>query len=121
MTKEEKHAGKRFATFCPMGPYMVIGPKLPDVRQQTYYNDTQMLDGRTSGYIWSVARAISEISKKYLIKKGDGIIMGAMAPGMEIQDKHPEIFKDSHIVGGDVIRVETEGLGTLIMNVVDEV
>ncbi len=46
--------------------------------------------------------------------------MGAMAPGLAIQDRHPEIFVNSHLVAGDVVTVETEGLAPLVMRVCDE-
>ncbi len=70
VTTEEKHAGKRFATFCPMGPYLDTALDVANLLQQTFYNAEQMLDGRTDGYVWSVARAVSRVSQLYHMKQG---------------------------------------------------
>lgn len=121
VTQEEKHAGKRFATFCPMGPYLIIGLDISCLRQRTYYNDLLMLDGYTDRYVWSVAQAIQRISELYPMKKGDAVIMGAMAPAEDIRKNHPEIFANGHLMAKDRVTVKTEGLGSLVMKIADEI
>ncbi|MFC1535338.1 fumarylacetoacetate hydrolase family protein [Thermodesulfobacteriota bacterium] len=118
-SKEEKHANKGFPTFCPMGPYLVIGANINAMDQRTYYNDVLYLAGNTSGYIWSVEEAISRISQTNILQAGDVIIMGAMAPTPDIQD-NMEVFNDLRLLDGDMIVVETDGLGRLIMGVAGE-
>lgn len=118
--EKDKHKAKGYPTFCPMGPYIVIGADVDHAMQRTYYNDTLILEGCLNGYIWDACEAISRISQRYDLKKNDVLILGACSPQKEIQDMDPYIFTRSNLVAGDVVCVETDGLGRLIMNVVDE-
>jgi 2-keto-4-pentenoate hydratase/2-oxohepta-3-ene-1,7-dioic acid hydratase in catechol pathway len=119
VSKEEKHASKGFPTFCPLGPYLVVGTDVNAVEQRTYYNDVLYLAGNTSGYLWSIEKTISKISQTDVLQTGDVIIMGAMAPPPDVQD-NMDVFNDFRLLHGDVIVVETDGLGRLIMGIADE-
>lgn len=119
-TEADKHKAKGFPTFCPMGPYLVIGADVSRAMQRTYYNDALILEGRLDAYVWDACETISRISQTEVLKRNDVLILGACAPSREIQDTDPGIFTRSNLVAGDVVSVETEGLGRLIIRVQDE-
>lgn len=119
-TEADKHKAKGYPTFCPMGPYIVMGVDVHNAMQRTYYNETLILEGRLDQYVWDACEAISQISKKHDLKRNDAIILGACAPSLAIQDTDPFIFTKSNLLAGDVVIVETDGLDKLIISVKDE-
>ncbi len=119
VSDEEKCKAKGYPSFCPLGPYIVIGADPHDAVQRTYFNDLLILEGSLNGYVWDAYKTISELSKTATLKRNDVLILGACAPTREIQDTDASIFTKSNIIAGDTIIVETEGLGRLIIRAED--
>jgi 2-keto-4-pentenoate hydratase/2-oxohepta-3-ene-1,7-dioic acid hydratase in catechol pathway len=91
---------KGYDSFCPLGPWLetVLDPS--DLRIVTRVNGEVRQDGRTSQMIHDLRTQIAFISEIMTLLPGDVILTGTPA-GV------------GPIVGGDVVSVEIEGIGTL--------
>ena len=91
---------KSFDTFCPLGPWILVGAR-PDNRQIiTRVNGSVRQDGRASGMIFSPAEILSFISHVMTLYPGDVILTGTPS-GV------------GPLSVGDVVSVTLEGVGTL--------
>jgi 2-keto-4-pentenoate hydratase/2-oxohepta-3-ene-1,7-dioic acid hydratase in catechol pathway len=102
-------------TFCPMGPWAVTKDEF-DVENagiRCYVNGDLRQDSRTSLLIFDIPRIIATISEGLTLQPGDIIATGTPA-GVGIGFDPPKYLK-----GGDVVRVEIDGIGILENRVVE--
>ena len=94
---------------CPMGPWIVPKEDIADPANMTlklWVNDTLMQNSSTSQIIFNDAELISFLSKRLTLYPGDVIITGTPA-GVGTP-------RGIFLKPGDVVRLEVEGVGTLI-------
>jgi 2-keto-4-pentenoate hydratase/2-oxohepta-3-ene-1,7-dioic acid hydratase in catechol pathway len=109
--------GKSLDTFCPLGPYLVTKDEIPDPHNlsiRTIVNGKTMQDSNTRELLFKIPHLIAYLSRAFTLQPGDVIITGT-PPGVGMGMKPPVYLKD-----GDVVTVETEGLGTLTNPCVEE-
>ncbi|KAI1619334.1 hypothetical protein EDD37DRAFT_597359 [Exophiala viscosa] len=99
---------------CPIGPVLVSSSSIHDphnLRVRAIYNDDVVQDANTSDMIFNIPKTISFLSQGTTLERGT-IIMTGTGPGVGL-------FRDPKVVlnHGDDIRVEIEGIGTLINKV----
>lgn len=102
--------GKTPDTFAPIGPYLVTSDEVPDpenLRIQLRLNGETMQDSNTNQLIFGIGRLIAHLSGLFTLSPGDLIFTGT-PPGVGMARKPPVFLKP-----GDVVEVETEGLGIL--------
>jgi 2-keto-4-pentenoate hydratase/2-oxohepta-3-ene-1,7-dioic acid hydratase in catechol pathway len=90
--------GKSFDTFLPLGPCIVTGIDISDMKVKSILNGEIKQEGRTSDLIFSVPYLVSYISKVMTLLPGDIIMTGT-----------PEGVGPMQV--GDTITVEIEQIG----------
>lgn len=106
-------------TFAPLGPYLTTADEIPDPSALTiscHMNGKLVASDHTANYVWSVALALSHISRTNTLLPGDIVAMGT-AVGTESADPDapnlPGITRcNIHGYAGDVT-ISISGLGTL--------
>jgi acylpyruvate hydrolase len=102
--------GKSCDTFAPFGPFVATADEISDphnLRIQLRLNGETLQDSNTSELIFKVPELIEFLSASITLEPGDVIATGT-PPGVGFARKPPIFVKD-----GDIVEVETEGLGTL--------
>ncbi|QCB94188.1 fumarylacetoacetate hydrolase family protein [Cellulomonas shaoxiangyii] len=92
--------GKGFDTSCPIGPWVVPGLDVDDLRVSARVNGETRQDGRTSQMIFDTAFLISYASEVFTLLPGDVILTGTPAGVGPIDHR-------------DVVEVEVEDIGVL--------
>jgi 2-keto-4-pentenoate hydratase/2-oxohepta-3-ene-1,7-dioic acid hydratase in catechol pathway len=98
-------------TFSPMGPYLVTADEIPDpqnVRVRLWNNGILMQDFSTADMTHKIPRCIEWITAAHTLDPGDVIATGTDHRGL-----NP--FTD-----GDLVEMESEGLGRLHIKVRDD-
>jgi len=98
-------------TFAPIGPYLVTADEISDPQNlaiKLWNNGTLMQDFPTSDMAHKIARCIEWVSSIHTLEPGDILATGTNHGGL-----NP--FQD-----GDLVELETEGLGRLRIRVRDE-
>jgi 2-keto-4-pentenoate hydratase/2-oxohepta-3-ene-1,7-dioic acid hydratase in catechol pathway len=98
-------------TFAPMGPYLVTADEVPDpqnLQVRLWVNGELKQDYNTDDMAHKIPRVISWISSIHPLEPGDVIATGTNHRGL------------SAFQNGDLIEIETAGLGRLRINVQDE-
>ena len=98
---------KNTDTFKPMGPWIVTGVDLENMRTRVRIGDRVVEDFKTADMIFSAATFIHEVTKYNTIYPGDVMWLGT--------DGVPENIKH-----GDTVHIEISGIGTLSNPVVRE-
>lgn len=109
--------GKTFATFCPLGPYLVTADEIPDPNTlpiRTVLNGEVMQDWNTDDMIFDVPTLIEFLSGSTILAPGTVILTGT-PHGVGAARTPPVFLKD-----GDTIIIEIDGIGTLTNPVVNE-
>ncbi len=99
---------KNFATFCPMGPWVVTQRELPDARNlkmEVRLNGKVTRSGSTSKMIFDPYEVLAYCSDYTPMLAGDVISLGTFAG-------------DKQINAGDTVELEIEKIGTLRNRVV---
>lgn len=94
---------KGFDTFCPVGPWIVLGLSEEDVSDRAVIcrvNGEVRQHGRTSEMVFSPAALIAWISAVMTLEPGDLLLTGTPAGVGPLRS-------------GDVVEVEVEGIGVL--------
>lgn len=111
-------------TFAPMGPYIVTSDEIPDPAGLTiscWMDDRLVAQDRTKNYVWSVADALSHVSRTMTLLPGDIVSMGTAVGGDQDDPNAPHIPGvtrcDLNGFGG-VVTVEISDIGTLSNTVV---
>lgn len=101
--------GKSQDTFCPMGPWAVTKDEfdLTSAGIRCYVNDDLRQDSRIALLIFDIPTIIATLSRGITLKPGDIIATGTPA-GVGIGFDPPRYLK-----GGDVVRIEIDGIGSL--------
>ncbi len=98
-------------TFAPMGPYLVTADEIADphrVQVRLWVNGTLKQNFNTSDMAHKIPRCIEWVSSIHTLEPGDVLATGTNHRGLSA-------FQE-----GDVIELETEGLGRLRFNVRDD-
>jgi 2-keto-4-pentenoate hydratase/2-oxohepta-3-ene-1,7-dioic acid hydratase in catechol pathway len=98
-------------TFAPIGPYLVTADEVPDPQNlpiKLWNNGTLMQDFPTSDMAHKIARCIEWVSSIHTLEPGDILATGTNHGGL------------NPFMDGDLIELETEGLGRLRIRVRDE-
>jgi 2,4-diketo-3-deoxy-L-fuconate hydrolase len=100
---------KNFATFCPMGPWIVTARELGDplnLKMAVRINGKVTRSGNSSQMIFNPFETLAYCSDYTLMQAGDIISLGTFAG-------------DKKIVAGDVVELDIERIGTLRNRVVE--
>jgi 2-keto-4-pentenoate hydratase/2-oxohepta-3-ene-1,7-dioic acid hydratase in catechol pathway len=98
-------------TFCPIGPYLVTADEIADPHRlavKLWVNGQLMQDFNTSDMAHKIPRCIEWVTSIHTLEPGDILATGTNHRGL------------SAFQNGDVIELETEGLGRLRFNVRDD-
>ncbi|GGE50193.1 hypothetical protein GCM10007276_29070 [Agaricicola taiwanensis] len=98
-------------TFAPIGPYLVTADEIPDpqnLQVRLWVNGTIKQDYNTSDMAHDIKRCIEWVSSIHALEPGDILALGTNHRGLNA-------FHD-----GDVVELETEGLGRLKIHVRDD-
>jgi 2-keto-4-pentenoate hydratase/2-oxohepta-3-ene-1,7-dioic acid hydratase in catechol pathway len=98
-------------TFAPIGPYLVTADEIPDPQRlqvRLWVNGTLKQNFNTSDMAHKIPRCIEWVTSIHTLEPGDVLATGTNHRGLSA-------FQD-----GDVIELESEGLGRLRINVRDE-
>lgn len=91
---------KSFDTFCPLGPAILLGAPLAELRVTTRINGEVRQQGHSAEMLFGIAELLSYTSAMMTLEAGDVVLTGT-PPGVgELRD-------------GDRVEVEVEGVGTL--------
>ncbi|KAI0398035.1 5-carboxymethyl-2-hydroxymuconate isomerase [Xylariaceae sp. FL0594] len=107
--------GKGLDGSCPLGPVLVSPKAIPDPQNlsiKTYYAGRLVQDGHTRDMVFPLARQIAYLSQGTTLEAGSLILTGTPA-GIGYARKPDRIYLEH---GADV-RVEIEGIGTLVNKV----
>jgi 2-keto-4-pentenoate hydratase/2-oxohepta-3-ene-1,7-dioic acid hydratase in catechol pathway len=102
---------KSHDTFAPMGPYLVTADEVADpmhLQVQLWVNGKQTQNYNTDDMAHNIRRSIEFITSICTLDAGDVLALGTNHRGL-----HP--FQD-----GDIIEIETEGMGRLTFNIKDD-
>ena len=106
--------GKSFDTFGPIGPTLVTAEDIPDphaLRIRLWIGDERLQDSNTNNLVFKIPELIAHLSSVMTLEPGDVISTGTPA-GVGFTRKPPRYLR-----AGDIVRIEIEGLGTLINTV----
>src|SRR5438477_5095907 len=98
-------------TFAPMGPYLVTADEVRDphrLQVRLWVNGTLMQNFNTSDMAHRIPRCIECVSSLHTLEPGDVLATGTNHRGL------------SALQHGDLIELETEGLGRLRLHVRDD-
>src|ERR671919_1878422 len=98
-------------TFAPIGPFLVTADEIPDphkLQVRLWVNGELKQNYNTSDMAHKIPRCIEWITSIHALEPGDIVATGTNHRGLSA-------FQD-----GDVVEIETEGLGRLKFNVRDE-
>jgi 2-keto-4-pentenoate hydratase/2-oxohepta-3-ene-1,7-dioic acid hydratase in catechol pathway len=104
-------AMKSRATFAPMGPYLVTKDEIADPQNlpiKLTVNGEVKQDFNTNDMAHNIARCVEWVSSVHTLEPGDVIATGTNHRGL------------SSFMDGDVVTLETQGLGKLTFNVKDD-
>jgi 2-keto-4-pentenoate hydratase/2-oxohepta-3-ene-1,7-dioic acid hydratase in catechol pathway len=106
--------GKSFDTFCPMGPWIVTADEVDpeNLEIACWVNDELRQSANTRDLIFDIPELIETISAGITLNVGDIIATGTPA-GVGIGFVPPRF-----LVPGDRVRIEVQGIGTLLNPVV---
>ena len=109
--------GKTFATFCPLGPWIVTPDEIPNANAltiKTVLNGQTMQDWNTNDMIFDVPTLIEFLSGSTRLLPGTVILTGT-PHGVGAARKPPVFLK-----AGDTVTIEIGSIGSLTNPVVDE-
>jgi 2-keto-4-pentenoate hydratase/2-oxohepta-3-ene-1,7-dioic acid hydratase in catechol pathway len=98
-------------TFAPIGPYLVTADEIPDphkLQVRLWVNGTLKQNFNTDDMAHKIPRCIEWVSSIHALEPGDVLATGTNHRGL------------SSFMDGDVVELETEGLGKLRINVRDD-
>jgi 2-keto-4-pentenoate hydratase/2-oxohepta-3-ene-1,7-dioic acid hydratase in catechol pathway len=101
--------GKSQDTFCPMGPWAVSRDEIDILKSgiRSFINGEKRQDAVIAQLIFDIPKLIATISAGITLNAGDIIATGTPA-GVGIGFNPPKYLR-----GGDVVRVEIDGIGAL--------
>ncbi|NNH04027.1 fumarylacetoacetate hydrolase family protein [Microbacterium ulmi] len=108
--------GKAWDGSTPLGPWIVTPDEvdLDTAGIRTILNDEVVQESQLSRLIFDIPRLVSEVSQFTVLEPGDVILTGT--PGGVGYRRDPKVF----LTDGDVVRVQIDGVGEIISEVVNE-
>jgi len=109
---------KGIPTGAPLGPWLVTKDEIPDphdLELRCWINGELRQSGRSDEMIVDIPHLIEDFSKVIELSPGD-VIMTGTTTGCGAFQNPP-----SFLTGGDVVKMEITGLGTMQTPVVDEI
>jgi 2-keto-4-pentenoate hydratase/2-oxohepta-3-ene-1,7-dioic acid hydratase in catechol pathway len=109
--------GKMFATFCPLGPWIVTADEIRNPNAlgiRTILNGQTMQDWNTDDMIFDVPTLIEFLSGSTKLRPGTVILTGT--PHGVGGARKPPVY----LQGGDTVTIEIDGIGSLTNPVVEE-
>ena len=109
--------GKTFATFCPLGPWIVTTDEIPNPNTlgiRTILNKRTMQDWNTNDMIFDVPTLIEFLSGSTRLLAGTVILTGT-PHGVGSARKPPLYLKS-----GDRVTIEIDGIGSLSNDLIEE-
>jgi acylpyruvate hydrolase len=110
--------GKTFDTFAPMGPALVTADDISDPHNldiRVTIDGELLQSSNTRNLIFPIPNLVAYLSQVMTLEPGDVVATGTPS-GVGFARNPPRFLQP-----GDVVRVEIEGLGTLVNPVVAEV
>ncbi len=110
MATSQWMAGKVCDTFAPMGQWIADRTEIPDphgLELSTWVNGTRLQHGNSKNLIYNINVLVAFLSAHLTLMPGDIVATGTPA-GVGFTRKPPVLLK-----GGDVVRMEITGLGTI--------
>ena len=108
---QRKHAqwflGKSLDTFCPIGPFVLVGARAEPFTLYTRVNGNLRQEGNTEDLIFSIQKLISVLSRGMTLLPGDVIATGT--PKGVGMGQNPPTFLQK----GDVVEITIDAIGTL--------
>lgn len=101
---------KSFDTFCPIGPWITTADEVPDPQSmalKSWVNGEPRQDSSTKKMVFSVAYLIYYLARGMTLEPGDVILTGTPHGVGFVMDP------PRHLVPGDVVDCEVEGLGRI--------
>jgi 2-keto-4-pentenoate hydratase/2-oxohepta-3-ene-1,7-dioic acid hydratase in catechol pathway len=101
---------KSFDTFCPIGPWITTADEVPDPQSmalKSWVNGEPRQDSSTKKMVFSVAYLIYYLARGMTLEPGDLILTGTPHGVGFVMDP------PRHLVPGDVVECEVEGLGRI--------
>lgn len=109
--------GKSFDTHGPMGPWLVTADEIADPHNlslKTWVDDELRQNANTGQMLFNCYEMVAYLSQVMTLEPGDVISTGTPA-GVGVKMKPRGYLKP-----GQTVRIEIEGIGTLINPVIDE-
>jgi acylpyruvate hydrolase len=103
-------AGKICDSFAPMGPWIADRAEVPDphgLELTTWVNGTRLQHGNSKNLIYNINVLVAYLSAHLTLVPGDIVATGTPA-GVGFSRKPPILLK-----GGDVVKMEITGLGSI--------
>jgi 2-keto-4-pentenoate hydratase/2-oxohepta-3-ene-1,7-dioic acid hydratase in catechol pathway len=116
MATSQWMAGKVCDTFAPMGQWIADRSEIPDphvLELSTWVNGTRLQHGNSKNLIYDINVLVAFLSAHLTLMPGDIVATGTPA-GVGFSRKPPILLK-----GGDRVRMEITGLGTIDNPVVE--
>ncbi|MGH7321604.1 MAG: fumarylacetoacetate hydrolase family protein, partial [Candidatus Rokuibacteriota bacterium] len=110
MATSQWMAGKVCDTFAPMGQWIADRTEIPDphgLELSTWVNGTRLQHGNSKNLIYNINVLVAFLSAHLTLMPGDIVATGTPA-GVGFTRKPPVLLQ-----GGDVVRMEITGLGTI--------
>jgi acylpyruvate hydrolase len=101
---------KGFDGSCPFGPWITTADEVADPEDlalRTWVNGELRQDARTNDLIFSIPELVAFVGETCTLEPGDLILTGTPS-GVGVYLDPPQF-----LAGGDVVRIEIEGLGTI--------
>ncbi|MEQ1638358.1 MAG: fumarylacetoacetate hydrolase family protein [Methylococcales bacterium] len=109
--------GKSFDTHGPMGPWLVTADEIPDphnLELKTWVNDELRQHANTRQMIFNCYELVAYLSQVMTLEPGDVISTGTPSGvGVKMQPR-------GYLKAGQTVKINIEGIGTLINPVIDE-
>ncbi|MEC9490177.1 MAG: fumarylacetoacetate hydrolase family protein [Halanaerobiales bacterium] len=112
---EQWARGKSFDTFCPLGPWIETELDAGDLEIKSILNEEIMQQSKTSDMIFKIEQLVSYLSHNMTLLPGTVILTGT-PEGVGFARENKVFLRD-----GDQIKIEIEGIGSLVNTVKKEV
>jgi 2-keto-4-pentenoate hydratase/2-oxohepta-3-ene-1,7-dioic acid hydratase in catechol pathway len=109
--------GKSFDTHGPLGPWLVTADEISDphnLNLKTWIDDELRQNSNTRNMIFNCYEMIAYLSQAMTLEPGDVIATGTPA-GVGVKMK-----PRGYMLSGQIVRIEIEGIGTLVNPVIGE-
>ncbi|MCB9770037.1 MAG: fumarylacetoacetate hydrolase family protein [Candidatus Omnitrophica bacterium] len=100
--------GRSYDSTTSIGPFLQTKQERIDLNIRCRLNGTEVAFGKSSDFLFSCEKIVSEISHRHTLRPGTLILTGPI-PGVETDNGKPS----SQVHEGDILEVEVDGAGRL--------